>query len=66
KRIVKRHNLSKPQGVRGRNSDNARLRRVLDWEPRTPLREGLKPTYEWIEAELVKARGIAQPARAGV
>jgi len=52
KRIRKRHDLSKAQGVRGRNSDNSRLREVLGWEPRTPLREGLVPTYRWIEAEL--------------
>ena len=42
KRLVKRHDLSKPQGVRGRNSDNSRLRKVLGWEPRTSLREGLQ------------------------
>jgi hypothetical protein len=45
KRIVKRHDLSKPEGVRGRNSDNSRLRQVLGWEPRIILREGLVPTY---------------------
>jgi len=38
-----------PQGVRGRNSDNSKLREVLDWEPTTPLEEGLVPTYRWIE-----------------
>jgi nucleoside-diphosphate-sugar epimerase len=38
-----------PQGVRGRNSDNTRLRQVLGWEPHTPLEEGLVPTYRWIE-----------------
>ncbi|MFH0902004.1 MAG: NAD-dependent epimerase/dehydratase family protein [Pseudomonadota bacterium] len=54
KRLKKRHDLSKPQGVRGRNSDNARLRRVLGWEPATPLREGLSITYRWIEKELAK------------
>ncbi len=55
KRIRKRHDLSKPQGVRGRNSDNTKLRCVLDWEPRTPLREGLVPTYQWIESQLMRA-----------
>ena len=54
KRITKRHDLSKPQGVRGRNSDNAKLRQVLGWEPQIPLREGLVPTYHWIESELAK------------
>lgn len=48
KSLEKRHDTSKPQGVRGRNSDNSRLREVLGWEPSTPLRQGLQPTYEWI------------------
>jgi len=59
KRLTKRHDLTKPQGVRGRNSDNTRLRQVLGWEPRISLREGLEPTYRWIEAELRKSgRGV--------
>jgi nucleoside-diphosphate-sugar epimerase len=49
KSLTKRHDVSKPQGVRGRNSDNSRLRTVLGWEPKTPLRQGLAPTYRWIE-----------------
>jgi GDP-D-mannose 3', 5'-epimerase len=61
KRIVKRHDSSGPQGVRGRNSDNTKLREVLNWEPRTPLREGLLPTYRWIESQLRKAGRIAEP-----
>jgi nucleoside-diphosphate-sugar epimerase len=52
KHIRKRHNRARPQGVRGRNSDNTRLRSVLNWEPRTRLRDGLIPTYRWIEGEL--------------
>ena len=58
KRISKRHDLTKPQGVRGRNSDNTRLRQVLDWEPRISLEEGLARTYAWIHGELVKAGRI--------
>ncbi len=55
KRLRIRHDLSKPQGVRGRNSDNTRLRQVLRWEPSTPLEDGLKITYLWIQSELRKA-----------
>ncbi len=55
KRITKRHDLSKPQGVRGRNSDNSRLQKVLGWEPGISLRQGLEPTYRWIEQQ-VKAK----------
>lgn len=48
KSLQKRHDVTKPQGVRGRNSDNSRLRVVLGWEPSIPLRKGLAPTYQWI------------------
>lgn len=52
KKIGKRYDQTKPQGVRGRNSDNTRLRQVLKWEPRISLEEGLKYTYEWIEKQV--------------
>jgi dTDP-D-glucose 4,6-dehydratase len=58
KRISKRHDLTKPRGVRGRNSDNTRLRQVLGWEPRISLEEGLARTYAWIHGELAKAGRI--------
>jgi nucleoside-diphosphate-sugar epimerase len=45
-----------PQGVRGRNSDNTRLRQVLGWEPRVPLAEGLNPTYRWIDKQVNRTR----------
>jgi len=66
KRLSKRHNLQGPQGVRGRNSDNARLRNVLNWEPAISLRQGLRRTYSWIEEELRKAGRIATPTKAAV
>jgi nucleoside-diphosphate-sugar epimerase len=49
KKIKKRYNLSAPQGVRGRNSDNTLCKKVLGWEPKISLEEGLKRTYQWIE-----------------
>lgn len=52
--IVKKH-VPGPQGVRGRNSDNTRLREVLGWEPQISLEEGLARTYAWIE-EQVRAK----------
>lgn len=54
KNLTKVHDLAKPQGVRGRNSDNTLLRKVLGWEPATPLATGLAVTYKWIEGELKK------------
>lgn len=32
-----------------------RLREVLGWEPQICLRDGLVPTYRWIESDLRKA-----------
>lgn len=54
KQLTKNHDLSKPQGVRGRNSDNRLLRDVLRWEPSISLEKGLSLTYAWIENELAK------------
>jgi nucleoside-diphosphate-sugar epimerase len=62
KRVVKRYDPSKPQGVRGRNSDNAMLRKVLKWEPQVPLEEGLAKTYRWIREQLVQAGRIREVA----
>ena len=50
-KIVKKH-IPGPQGVRGRNSDNTRLRQVLKWEPRVTLEAGLAKTYAWIEKQV--------------
>ena len=52
KRVYKQHDLTKPQGVRGRNSDNTRLRQVLGWEPTVSLEDGLARTYRWIAEQL--------------
>src|SRR5262249_44059369 len=52
KRIGKKHDLSKPQGVRGRNSDNSLLRATLGWEPAISLEDGLARTYRWISEQL--------------
>src|ERR1035441_3761419 len=60
KRLGKRHILTQPQGVRGRNSDNSRLRTVLGWEPKTRLLDGLDVTYHWIEKELQKSGRVAE------
>jgi len=54
KKIRKKYNLSAPQGVRGRNSDNTLCKKALGWTPRISLEEGLKRTYEWIERAIMK------------
>ena len=50
-KISKKH-VPGPQGVRGRNSDNTRLREVLGWEPEVSLELGLSRTYDWILREV--------------
>src|ERR1700678_23679 len=52
KKINKRHNLTGPQGVRGHNSDNTLLRKVLGWEPKITLDQGLRKTYPWIRSQV--------------
>jgi nucleoside-diphosphate-sugar epimerase len=52
--IALRH-IDGPQGVRGRNSDNSRIRNVLGWEPEISLEEGLAPTYRWIEKQVTSS-----------
>jgi GDP-D-mannose 3',5'-epimerase len=63
KKLLKRHDLEKPQGVRGRNSDNTRLAQALGWQPAISLQAGLNSTYKWIEGEL-RAAGRAGSAGA--
>lgn len=54
KKVVIKHLLNKPQGVRGRNSDNTLCKKLLKWEPKISLEDGLAKTYDWIESELIK------------
>ena len=54
--VTRRHLLDAPQGVRGRNSDNALIRKLLGWEPSISLRSGLEKTYEWIYGEMATTR----------
>ena len=53
--ITKKH-IKGPQGVRGRNSDNTKLREILGWEPQVSLENGLAATYAWIEKEIINSR----------
>jgi len=61
KNITKKYDLSASQGVRGRNADISLARRILGWEPRISLEEGLAKTYEWIETQCSKDKEIEVP-----
>ncbi len=50
-KLERTHDLTAPQGVAGRNSDNTMIQEILGWEPNTPLKEGLTKTYQWIEQQ---------------
>lgn len=54
KKIAKKYDLAAPQGVRGRNADISLARKVLKWDPKVSLEEGLAKTYKWIEAQCKK------------
>jgi len=54
KSITKTYDLSAPQGVRGRNADITLAGKVLGWEPKVSLEEGLARTYKWIEEQCAK------------
>jgi GDP-D-mannose 3', 5'-epimerase len=50
--LQRKHDLSAPQGVRGRSSDNAEIQRRFGWAPSTSLADGLERTYRWVHDEL--------------
>jgi GDP-D-mannose 3',5'-epimerase len=49
--LNRKYDLSKPQGVRGRNSDNNLIQETLGWEPEVDLATGLEKTYHWIKEQ---------------
>ena len=63
--VAKKH-IDGPQGVRGRNSDNTKLREVLGWEPAISLEDGLRKTYAWIEKEVARDLGSEQTKSSAV
>ncbi len=52
KKVKKTYDTTKPQGVRGRNSDNTLIKKLLKWEPTISLEKGLAKTYAWIKGEI--------------
>ena len=63
-RLERRYDLSAPRGVAGRNSDNTFIKQVLNWEPNTPLRQGMEKTYAWIKQQY-EDRKAGKPTTAG-
>jgi GDP-D-mannose 3', 5'-epimerase len=55
-KLERHYDLDAPKGVAGRNSDNTFIRQVLDWEPNTPLRDGMAATYAWIADQFARRK----------
>ena len=53
-KVNKNYQLDKPKGVRGRSGNNDLIRKLLNWEPKFTLKQGLLCTYNWIEEEIKK------------
>ena len=56
-KVERRYDLNQPMGVKGRGSDNTMIKRLLRWEPATPLRGGIDKTFQWIKEEMRKNDG---------
>ena len=55
-KLERRYKLDAPKGVNGRNSDNTKIKALLNWEPSTPLCVGLEKTYRWVEEQVRASR----------
>jgi GDP-D-mannose 3',5'-epimerase len=63
-KLKRNYNLKAPKGVNGRNSDNTLIKRYLNWEPNTRLRDGMEKTYRWIYDEMTSNRPAQEVAAA--
>lgn len=52
KTVTRKHKLDAPVGVRGRNSSNDLIRKVLNWDYQMTLEEGLTKSYAWISEQI--------------
>ncbi len=55
-KLKRKYNLNAPKGVNGRNSDNKLIKKMLKWEPDTPLRNGMEKTYAWIYDQMTRGK----------
>ena len=53
-KVKRKYDLTKPTGVRGRSSNNEKIKAVLEWMPKYKLYQGLEITYHWIESMLIE------------
>jgi nucleoside-diphosphate-sugar epimerase len=51
-KLERHYSPDAPQGVRGRNSDNTRIQKMLGWAPSISLEDGMEQTYRWVYDQL--------------
>ena len=56
--VEKNYLLNKPKGVRGRSSDNTKIKKILNWSPSINLKSGLQKTYNWIESDILSGSNL--------
>jgi GDP-D-mannose 3',5'-epimerase len=64
-RVARRYDTTAPQGVRGRNSDNTKIKETLGWAPEVSLEDGLEATYAWIYDEMASRYPAATGGASG-
>jgi nucleoside-diphosphate-sugar epimerase len=47
-KLISKNHIPGPLGVRGRNSDNVLIRKILGWDYQQSLETGISKTYKWI------------------
>ncbi len=57
-KVKKNYQLDKPKGVRGRSSDNTKIKNEINWEPSIDLKTGLEKTYKWIYQQIISGDNI--------
>jgi GDP-D-mannose 3', 5'-epimerase len=55
-KLKRSYRLDAPKGVRGRNSDNTLIKKLMNWAPSISLEDGMEKTYRWIYDEMNSGR----------
>jgi len=53
-KTIHRQHIDGPLGVRGRNSENAFIEKMIGWKPTGKLIDGIRETYRWIEEQNIQ------------
>ena len=61
--VKKKYQLDKPKGVRGRSSNNDKIKKILNWAPKYSLSDGINITYDWISKEILNGSNLKKFTR---